>query len=319
MDCETFQYVNSIVGFLYISGGFFGILISNIINWIYSFIDPEDTSIEPVKSDGTILFEQPRRGELFDPGKVFYQVVFSSFGIRLILFIMSWTTYNHCNKTERINEVIFFLLMTIFIGGTANFYYFVKQLNSVCYHIESDSWKKTTKNCKSVITTLMMENPYLVFTSTDYEFLPDNTLYDKKVTEERFIYRRCEDVTDPSQLERLEKQLNTDNPVLLTIRFSIFCGDTETKLKYLGKLESFVGPPRQMHPLCPRVIRVKIDPYDHDTEMLLWWDTERDVPWWMSEKWFWVFTVLFLGAPYKFFFDVKTQRVTIDIKKVIYC
>lgn len=74
-----------------------------------------------------------------------------------------------------------------------------------------------------------------------------------------------------------------------------------------------------MHPLCPRVIRVKIDPYDHDTEMLLWWDTERDVPWWMSEKWFWVFTVLFLGAPYKFFFDVKTQRVTIDIKKVIYC
>lgn len=114
MDCETFQYVNSIVGFLYISGGCFGMLISSILNWIYSFIDPEDTSIEPVNSDGTILFEQPRRGELFDPGKVFYQVVFSSFGIRLILFIMSWTTYNHCNKTERINEVIFFLLVTFF-------------------------------------------------------------------------------------------------------------------------------------------------------------------------------------------------------------
>lgn len=47
MDCETFQYVNSIVGFLYISGGFCGMYISSIINWIYSFIDPEDTSIEP--------------------------------------------------------------------------------------------------------------------------------------------------------------------------------------------------------------------------------------------------------------------------------
>lgn len=173
--------------------------ISSIINWIYSFIDPEDTSIEPVNSDGTILFEQPRRGELFDPSKVFYQVVFSSFGIRLILFIMSWTTYNHCNKTERINEVIFFLLMTIFIGGYAYFNYFVKQLNSVCYHIESDSWKKATPNCKSVITTLMMENPYLVFTSTDYEFLPDNTsLYTIRKLRRSVLY--TDDVkTSPTQ------------------------------------------------------------------------------------------------------------------------
>lgn len=322
MDCETFEYVDSTVTILNIIGGFCGMYIANIINWIYSFIKPEDTSIEPVNSDGAILLNQPRRGDLVDPWKVFYQVVFSSFGIRLILFIMSWTTNNHCKETERLNELnMSFLLVAIFIfvGGYAYFNYFFIQLTSICYHIESDSWKKTTTNCKSVIAMLMMENPALVFTCTDYEFLAANTLYDKKVTKERFIYQRCEDITDPKQLKRLEEQLNTDNPVLLNVKFSIFCGDTETRLKYLDKLESFVGPPRQMHPMCPRVIRVKIDPYDHDTEMLLWWDTERDAPWWMSEKWFWVFTVLFLGAPYKFFFDIKTQRVTVDIKKVIYC
>lgn len=166
---------------------------------------------------------------------------------------------------------------------------------------------------------LMKKDHTLVFTSTDYEFLPDNTLYDKKVTKKCFTYQRCEDVTDPKQLKRLEEQINTDNPVLLTVRFSTVCGDTETWLKYLGELESFIGPPRQMHPLCPRDIRVNIYPYEQDTRMLLWWDTERDTPWWMSEKWIWVFTVLVLGVPYKFFFDFTTQRAIIDIKKVIYC
>lgn len=147
--------------------------IANIINWIYSFIKPEDTSIEPVNSDGAILLNQPRR-DFVDPWKVFYQVVFSSFGIRLILFIMSWTTNNHCKETERLNELnMSFLLVAIFVGGYAYFNYFFIQLTSICYHIESDSWKKTTMNSKSVITMLMMENPALVFTCTDYEFLPD--------------------------------------------------------------------------------------------------------------------------------------------------
>lgn len=71
-------------------------------------------------------------------------------------------------------------------------------MNSVCYYIELDLWKKIIKNCKLVIIMFMMENLYFVFISIDYEFLDVNILYDKKVMEECFIYWWCEDVIDLS-------------------------------------------------------------------------------------------------------------------------
>lgn len=49
--------MNFIVGFLYIFGGCFGMLILSILNWIYLFIDLEDIFIEFVNFDGIILFE----------------------------------------------------------------------------------------------------------------------------------------------------------------------------------------------------------------------------------------------------------------------
>lgn len=49
--------MNFIVGFLYIFGGFCGMCILSIINWIYLFIDLEDIFIEFVNFDGIILFE----------------------------------------------------------------------------------------------------------------------------------------------------------------------------------------------------------------------------------------------------------------------
>lgn len=69
--------------------------IANIINWIYSLIKPTG-DIEPVNTDGAVFLNNPGREDLVEPRKVFYHVVFSSFGIRLILLIMSWTTNNHC-------------------------------------------------------------------------------------------------------------------------------------------------------------------------------------------------------------------------------
>lgn len=71
-------------------------------------------------------------------------------------------------------------------------------MNSVCYYIELDLWKKVILNCKLVIIMFMMENLYFVFISIDYEFLVVNILYDKKVMEECFIYWWYEDVIDLS-------------------------------------------------------------------------------------------------------------------------
>lgn len=318
MDCENFEYIDNLFRAFIIFAGFFGMTIAKIINWIYSFIEQRvDTSIEPVNTDGTILFHKPS-ADLFRPWVVFYQTVFSSIGIRLILLTMSLTTNNHCEVTKSPNESAR-LFFEVFVGFLAYFIYFIIVLDNVYCHIESHSRTKNTTSCKSVITTLMEKYPTLVFTITYYIFLPDGSLYDQKVKKERFIYQRCEDATDLTQLKRPEEQINTDNPVLLTILFSIICGDTETRSKYLADLESFIGPLTMPHPLCPREFCIQIDPYGHGTEMLVSWDTKRNLPWWMSKKWFWVCTFLLLGVPYKILFDFTVKRKTIKVKKVIYC
>lgn len=198
-------------------------------------------------------------------------------------------------------------------------------LAQVNNHIRCLSLLKGTElNCKSAIQLLLKGDPTLIF-NHGVVLLNHIVKHENK----SFTFQRCEDVTEPAQLKRLEERLNPNNPVLLKLRFSIICGDTETRTKYLTEWRSFmfsgsdINLAFAIHSSLQR--EVKIDCFNQNREMILWWDTEgdvdteRDVPWWMSEKWFWVFTVLFLGVPYKFFFDFKAKKVTIDIKKVIYC
>lgn len=323
MDCETFNYIkDTSEEFGFLSCVLIGMLTFIIFGICLQREQIQDAANEVIgnsviDNDGKILFIKTESKNPIDPGKVFYTIVSLNIGLRVILAVMAYTTNSHCKVRGGFTDV-----MLAFAGLIAYFMYYNMHLAQVKNHIRCLSILKlkgaADLNCTSAIQLLLKEDPTLFFNNG--VVLVNHTV---KHENKSFTFQRCEDVTDLAQLKRIEEQLNSNNPVLLKLRFSIICGDTETRMKYLNEWKSFMfsGSDIDLSFAIRSSLQreVKIDCFNHNVEMILWWDTERDIPWWMSEKWFCVFTILLLGAPYKFFFAFTTQRVTIDIKKVIYC
>lgn len=215
-----------------------------------------------VDSDGKILFDKTENKNPIHPGKVFYTMVFLNIGLRVILAIMASTTNSKVGGGS--TDVMF-----AFAGLVAYFMYYNMHLAHVNNHIRCLSLLKGTTdlNCKSAIQLLLKGDPTLFFNHG--VVLVNHTV---KHENKSFTFQICKDVTDLAQLRRLEEQLNSNNPALLKLRFSIKRGDTETRMKYLNEWKTFMFSGSDIdltfaiHSSLQR--EVKIDYFNHNTEMI---------------------------------------------------
>ncbi|XP_062613926.1 uncharacterized protein LOC134275682 [Saccostrea cucullata] len=322
MDCESQANLAKI--FVCIMSGLLPavMFLVMLLNAIY---DQQKRRGKVLEKSGAIVFTDCDFFELVGSLKVIYCTVFSLIFLYLILVVVIMFVNNKCLDT-----IPFFPVVPVFTfcGFLGYFFYYADQ--SIVSNIRclrgpdqntispEKSHLPDSSDCKSYVRMLLQTNPKIFFKYIEYHLGGfDEEVVDVDINKE-FIYTRCDDVTCPKQLEDVESKIDLKKPVILETIIKIVCGDDITKTKFSHAWSNFASISNNriaQNSKCFRQVVIN----EYKQEVMRYWGKTHAIPWWMSVKWYRIFTSLLLAVPYRIVFGYASQRVRVRIQKVIYC